>query len=163
MATKPTKPKKKAAKKKTARKKPNKGGRPTKYKAEYAEQARKLCLLGLTDVEMAQFFKISETTINTWKKAHPQFLASIKDGKEKADADVGQSLHDRAMGYSHPEEKIFLHEGKPVKVLTTKHYPPDPTSMIFWLKNRSPDLWRDTLKVDATIKTHEQALAELDK
>lgn len=153
--------KKKKAKKKAASK--NKGGRPTKYKAEYADQARKLCLLGQTDVEMAQFFKVAESTITKWKKDHKEFSASIKDGKENADAEVGQSLHDRALGYSHEEEKIFLHEGKPVKVKTIKHYPPDPTSMIFWLKNRIPDKWRDTLKVDATIKTHEQALAELDE
>jgi hypothetical protein len=24
-----------------------------------------------------------------------------------------------------------------------RHYPPDPTSMIFWLKNRQPQDWRD--------------------
>jgi hypothetical protein len=155
------KPAKKKAKKKAAKK--NKGGRPTKYKAEYADQAYKLCLLGLTDAEMAPVFNVSEVTINAWKKAHPKFLKSVKDGKEIADADVGKKLLERAMGYSHPEEKIFLHEGNPVKVNTIKHYPPDATSMIFWLKNRSPENWRDTIKIDATVKTHEQALKELDE
>jgi hypothetical protein len=24
-----------------------------------------------------------------------------------------------------------------------KHYPPDPTAAIFWLKNRQKDKWRD--------------------
>ena len=32
----------------------NKGGRPTKYKEEYAEQAYKLCLLGATDKELSE-------------------------------------------------------------------------------------------------------------
>ena len=31
-------------------------GRPTKYKPEYSAQAQKLCLLGATDAEMADFF-----------------------------------------------------------------------------------------------------------
>lgn len=31
--------------------------RPTKYQEAYAEQARKLCLLGYTDAELADFFK----------------------------------------------------------------------------------------------------------
>lgn len=154
---------KRATKKKATKKKTGKGGRPTKYKAAYADQARKLCLLGLTDTEMAKFFKVAESTISKWKLVHKEFSEALKEGKEKADADVGQKLYERALGYSHAEEKIFLHEGKPVHVKTTKHYPPDPTSMIFWLKNRNPDYWRDTLKVDATIKTHEQALEELDK
>lgn len=35
----------------------SKGGRPTKYKEEYTDQAYKLCLLGATDKEMADFFE----------------------------------------------------------------------------------------------------------
>ncbi len=47
-------------------------GRPTKYKEEYAFQAEKLCRLGATDKEMADFFNIeswlsreAETTLRT--------------------------------------------------------------------------------------------------
>ncbi len=36
-----------------------------------------------------------------------------------------------------------MHEGKPVIVPTVKHYPPDTTACIFWLKNRQRDRWRD--------------------
>jgi hypothetical protein len=53
-------------------------------------------------------------------------------------------LYQRAVGYTHDEEKIFLHEGKAVRVKTKKHYAPDATSAIFFLKNRQPQLWRDT-------------------
>ena len=68
-----TKPAKKAS--------PVKTGRPTKYKSEYAEQAVKLCMLGMTDAEMASFFDVSESTLNLWKEAHPEFSESIKRGK----------------------------------------------------------------------------------
>ncbi len=34
--------------------------RPTKYQEAYAEQARKLCLLGYTDAELADFFEVSD-------------------------------------------------------------------------------------------------------
>lgn len=120
-----------------------KPGRPSKYKEEYAEQARKLCLLGAIDAELARCFDVSEQTINAWKREHPAFLDALKAGKEAADAVIAESLYHRARGYSHPAEKIIVVAGAVERVQYTEHYPPDPTSMIFWLKNRRPDLWRD--------------------
>lgn len=119
--------------------------RPSSYKPEYAEQAYRLCLLGATDAEIAEFFGVSEQTVNNWKKAHPAFLESLKEGKRIADGRVAESLFRRALGYSHPEDKIFNQgpEKEPLIVPTTKHYPPDTTAAIFWLKNRQPQKWRD--------------------
>ena len=118
-------------------------GRPSSFKPEYIEQAYKLCLLNATDKQMADIFGVSEVTFNEWKHKHPEFLESLKEGKEIADSRVGESLFQRACGYSHPEDKIFNDNGKPLIVPTIKHYPPDTTACIFWLKNRQPDKWRD--------------------
>lgn len=118
-------------------------GAPSLYKPEYAEQTRKLCLLGATDAELADFFNVAESTINNWKEAHPEFLESIRKGKEIADAEIADSLYNRAKGYSHPEDKIFQYEGAPIIVPTVKHYPPDTAAAIIWLKNRQPKKWRD--------------------
>jgi len=122
------------------------GGRPTRYRKEFAEQARKLCFLGFTDVQLADFFEVTEKTINNWKQRHPEFLQSLKSGKAIADGDVVESLFQRACGYEHEEDKIFQYEGRPVIVPTVKKYAPDPVSMIFWLKNRQPELWRDKVE-----------------
>lgn len=118
-------------------------GRPTLYKSEYDEQAFKLCLLGATDADLADFFDVNEDTINEWKKVHPTFSESLKKGKLVADANVANRLYQRALGYEHEEDEIFNYRGKPVVVPTVKHYPPDATSAIFWLKNRQKDKWRD--------------------
>lgn len=123
-------------------------GRPTSYKKEYDEQAYKLCLLGATDKEMADFFGVSEVTFNAWKKNHPEFLKSLKAGKESADANVAKSLYHRALGYSHPEDKIFNDNGEPLIIPTIKYYPPDTTAAIFWLKNRKPQEWRDKRELE---------------
>lgn len=118
-------------------------GRPTKYKPEFVEQANKLALLGATDKQVADFFNVNELTINRWKEKYPEFCKSLKDGKVELDNQVIKSLYFRAIGYKHKEDKIFNNNGEPLIVPTIKHYPPDPTSSIFWLKNRQPEKWRD--------------------
>jgi transposase-like protein len=118
-------------------------GRPTSFKPEYVEQVRKLCLLGATNPELAGFFGVSIETLDNWRKAHPEFLDALKEGKMQADANVGQRLYERAMGFQHPEEKIFQADGQIIRADTIKQYPPDTTAAIFWLKNRRPDAWRE--------------------
>jgi hypothetical protein len=139
-------------------------GRPTSYRPEYAAQAERLCRLGATDRELADFFEVSEQTINAWKEAHPEFLESLKRGKRESDANVADRLYQRAMGYSHEAVKIFMPSGadKPVYATYTEHYAPDTTACIFWLKNRRPDLWRDVQGREHTgrIETHEKTAEE---
>jgi hypothetical protein len=149
------------AKKKAPARKTTKG-RPTKYKAEYCEEVTRLCLLGLTDEQLAQYFEISVATLNTWKNTHPDFLEAIKDGKERADAKVGASLYNKALGYTETikEEKIDK-DGCVHEVEREIHVPPDTTAAIFWLKNRRKDDWRDQkqLSVDGEITHNHRAVA----
>lgn len=126
----------------------NLGGRPSLYKDKYAEQAYKYCLLGATDATLATFFDVEESTINNWKLEHPQFLESIKAGKEVADAKVADSLYNRAMGYSHDDVDIKMFQGEIITTPIKKHYPPDTTAAIFWLKNRQKANWRDKSEVE---------------
>jgi len=123
-------------------------GRPTKYDVKYNEQVYKLCLLGATDIELADFFEVSESTINLWKLEYPDFSESIKRGKETADATVAESLYKRANGYEHPDVDIKMYEGQIIQTELIKHYPPDTTAAIFWLKNRKSTQWRDKQEIE---------------
>ena len=125
--------------------------RPTDYRQEYAEQARKLCLLGFTDKQLAVFFGVNESTINRWKDKYPEFCKSIKSGKVVADAQVAESLFKRATGIEVTEVEVRDDGKKKVKRVTKKHIPPDPTAQIFWLKNRQPELWRDKPIVENSV------------
>ena len=113
----------------------------SKYKPEYAEIAAKLCSkLAATDRQLADYFEVSYQTLNTWKSEHPEFLDSLKQNKEIADENVTKSLYQRAIGYDVVTPRVI---GDGSVVEEVKHYPADPTSMIFWLKNRQPKNWRD--------------------
>ena len=124
------------------------GGRPTKYKEEYDELAYNYCLLGATDADLGKFFDVDERTINNWKIDHHNFFQSLKAGKEQADALVAKALFKRATGYVAPDLDIKMFEGNIIETPYMKHYPPDATSAIFWLKNRQPQLWRQQPTVD---------------
>lgn len=127
-------------------------GRPPKYNADFAEQAAKLCNLGATDEDLADFFGVSVRTVIRWKSEHEEFCQALKAGKEAADDRVERSLYQRAVGYSFDSEKVFNHRGEIVRAKTREHCPPDTTAAIFWLKNRRPDLWRDKQHHELTGK-----------
>lgn len=110
--------------------------RPTEYKDEYCEQVEKLCKLGATDKEIADFFDVDERTINRWKVDFPEFCQSIKKGKIIADAEVANSLFKKATGFTNSEVKIFQYEGEAIVVPFTAYYPPDTAAINIWLKNR---------------------------
>lgn len=115
--------------------------RPSKYKAEYAEQVKKLCDLGATDVQLADFFGVALSTLNLWKLKHPKFSESLKIGKEIPDNKVEMALYQRAIGYSHPDTDIRVIDGEIVQTELVKHYPPDTRAALAWLYNRKGENW----------------------
>jgi hypothetical protein len=131
------------------------GGRPTKYDKLYPKQAEKLCALGATDEDLANFFEVSIATINNWKVVHSEFLDALKNGREPADDRVERSLYQRAVGYSYDAVKIFMpaSASEPVYAPYREHVPPDTTAAIFWLKNRRKGEWRDKHDIEVSHKS----------
>lgn len=119
------------------------GGRPTKYDPAFARQAVLLGRKGCTDPEVAEFFNVTRSTISLWKLKHPEFSDALQLSKAEADSRVERALFERATGYVHKDVHISNYQGMVTATPVEKHYPPDPASMIFWLKNRQPEKWRD--------------------
>lgn len=135
-------------------KKKGRGSRPgcgagnfSKYTSEFADQAYKFCLLGATESELANMFGVTKQTIYHWSNIHPEFRKALVAGRFEADSNVANSLYRRATGYQHDDVDIRVvsrsdGNSEIVKTPIIKKYPPDATSMIFWLKNRSKK-WTD--------------------
>lgn len=126
-------------------------GRPSKYRDIDLDKVKLLAEKGWTDIEMSEFFNVSDRTWYRWKGEHDEFCQALSNWKENSDSRVERSLYERATGYTHKEDKIFVSDGKELIVPTIKYYPPDATSMIFWLKNRQPKTWRDKRELDANV------------
>jgi len=139
---------KRSTKKNSKEKPKQKVGRPSLFSEVAGTKITELALAGKTDDQVAEIIGVHVNTIRNWKKNNKQLLWSVNEAKQQADEFVEASLFSRAVGYTHPEERIFCNQnGGITRADTTKHYPPDATSMIFWLKNRKPKEWRDRVEV----------------
>lgn len=112
------------------------GGRPSMYNPSMNDQVIKLCRLGATDKEIADFFNTTETTINNWKLKEPEFLESLKEGKIQSDLKVASSLYGKAING-------------------------DVTAIIYWLKNRRSKDWRDRKEIEHTILDKDEILKKI--
>jgi hypothetical protein len=73
---------------------------------------------GLTNEQIAHNIGISRETLNVWTKKYSDISDALKKSKDVVDRQVENALFKKAC------------EG-------------DTTAMIFWLKNRRPNDWRD--------------------
>ena len=121
----------------------NKGGRPSKFSQIDMRQLEIVTKKGFTDDEISELFGITKQTLNNYKKENPKFFDSLKDWKLEADNEVEKSLYERAKGYKGKDVNVSYKNDTVTFTEYDKFYPPDPTSMIFWLKNRKPKEWRE--------------------
>jgi hypothetical protein len=136
-----------------------KAGRPTLYREEICDMARRLALLGLDDEEMADALNIDPATMTEWKADHPAFYGAIQRGRTNADGRVAERAYHRALGYRAPAVKIMQHEGKPIIVPYTEHYPPDTTAAFKWLQNRQPAKWKDRQEINHSGSIEQRIMA----
>lgn len=128
-----------------------KPGRPIEYNEKLHPKLAETCFrLGMTNAEACEFMQISTSTLHEWRTKYEEFSIAIKKGKDNVDDQVVATLLKKAMGYEAEEIKIFQHNGEEVIVPYVKKYQPDITSIIFWLKNRRPQEWRDRHDIDLT-------------
>ena len=121
--------------------KANKGGRPSKYKPEYADIARKLCAqCGFIDLQLAKWFEVNVDTIYQWKLKHPEFAEALKVGKAETDDLVERSVVAHISGYYVTEDEMDRFGN--VKQMR-KWVPGNPHAGMKWLAARRPEVYRE--------------------
>lgn len=125
-----------------------------KYEAWRTEERLMLLMnwarRGLTDEDIAKNIGISRSTLSEWKNRFPDISDALNTGAREADAVVENALFKKAVGYTVKEKYTTYKPDGTVKDEREieRVIPGDTTAMIFWLKNRMPDLWRDKLNAD---------------
>lgn len=115
------------------------------HRVDMLRRAKECGRAAYTDYEVGKEFGVTPMTISRWISEDPVFAEALQIGRDLADRRVEQALFHRAVGYTYPSEEIKVVEGAVVRVPVLKHVEPNMTAMVFWLKNRRPDLWRDVV------------------
>ena len=110
---------------------------------------------GLSNEQISNNIGIHESTFYRWQSMYSDIREAIKKGKEVVDFEVENALLKRALGYEKEKTLTYLKDdgtGQKTKhvEVTKEHVPPDPTAMIFWLKNRKPNEWNERHNINHT-------------
>jgi len=132
-------------------------GRPTKYKPEYCETVAKLIALGAKHSEIAEILGVNLSTFYQWRLDYEAFSNVVNLSTDQYSERVARSLAEKALGYTTKETKVFNVNGELKTKKVDRHYPPDTTACIFWLKNRKPEEWRDVQE-----RVHHNEQPEID-
>jgi hypothetical protein len=116
-----------------------------------------LCKEGYTDERTANAMGISTATLHNWKNKYPEFLESIRAGKEVFDTQqVEAALLRAALGFEYEETEItgaIGQDGKPTTGSRVKRIRkqalPKVDAMRLWLTNRDGDRWKN--REDVTV------------
>jgi hypothetical protein len=139
----------------------NRGGRPSKYKPEYAEIAGKLCAkCGFTDLQLAKWFEVNVDTIYQWKLKHPEFAEALRVGKAETDDLIERSVVAHISGYYVTEDEMDrFGKVKPLR----KWIPGNPHAGVKWLERRRPEQYREQKNVHHTMNMDDAFLRFLDQ
>lgn len=125
------------------------------YESRFALAAAKICRMGGTSSDIAEGLGISERTVRRWRREYEDFDTACKVNKDLFDDRIEVSLAQRALGYSCPETKVLIRDGKVHTHEVMKYYPPDTLACIYWLNNRRPANWRQKVEIDANVRPAE--------
>lgn len=130
--------------------------------------AKALFKRGLDDREVADEFDISLKTLYNWVDKYPEFSIARTEGKQYPNALAVKSAFQLCTGYdteevhmvpvkedrskrkNGKERKVRSDRGRPpepkleIVKIVKKHVDPNPSMLMFWLKNRLREDWQDS-------------------
>lgn len=104
-------------------------GRPSKYDPAYCDQAREFLKDGYSIAAFAGSIGVAVSTVSLWITTHEEFSDAVKAGQAAATLWWENRARELALGTS---------DG-------------NPTTVIFGLKNRASDQWRDKFDQEHTV------------
>lgn len=117
-------------------------GRPPKYDKEICKKVISLGKQGYSLTQIALELDIARSTLYEWRDKYPDFSDAIKKGREFAQGFWENALRSAALG------------------LNPDNTTPNPTLMIFQMKNRFADEWREKQTTEHEVNGAKKVVVE---
>ena len=144
-------------------------GRPTDYDPSVHLPLIESCPPPVTILQLCEVMAVPRSTMYLWMKEHEPFMDAVMRARRAADDMVVNAWHRKALGYD-----TQVKEDKPIKeadgsqtmqpAYRDVHVPPDAAAAMSWLKNRDPENWADSRKLEVHgdhVDMVQRALKEL--
>lgn len=115
--------------------------------APFLDRIRIWVAKGATIKEIAGKLNTTEKSLYAWKHDHSELRDALEAPRGDVDTSVECALYKRCIGYDYEEVTRWQTIGRGGELIwlekrTTKHLPPDPNSIQFWLTNRRNGEWK---------------------
>jgi hypothetical protein len=113
----------------------------------YLDRIKMWVAKGATCQEIADKLKISRDSLNQYKSKYADVYDALMAPRGDVDDSVECALYKRCIGYDYEEVTRWQTIGRGGELIwlenrTTRHLPPDPNSIQFWLTNRRNGEWK---------------------
>lgn len=135
------------------------------------EKIKELRRSGQTEANIAKYLGLAYNTFQLYKKQHVELQELMDESKQMLIEELENTMYQTAMGKIKVREtKRYIQQNggkEQVRVEeTVKELPPNPTLLIFTLKNMAPQKWRDVqqltgVSVDTALENMEKVFTEL--
>ena len=135
------------------------------------EQIKQWRKEGQSEPNLAKLLGISYPSFALYKTKYPEFGKLMEDARDLLIEELENTMYQTAMGkIKIRETKRYIQQNgdkEQVRVEeTVKELPPNPTLLIFTLKNMAPARWRDVqtltgVSVDTALGNMEKVFSEL--
>lgn len=125
--------------------------RPSKYHTHVQPKLETItgwARQGLSHEQIARNLNVAESTFYEYKKMYPELSEALRRGEEDAVLEVENALFKSAIGFTYTEDALTK-TGQVVEV--NKYAKPNVSAIIFFLKNKRPNQWKDKQEIQADV------------
>lgn len=144
------------------------------YKNTFLKAYKNLTALGLSKETIELLFGLNKNSLDYREKTDIEIQQARQEAMKELEQRLCRTMLVQAVGYNYDEEKIVYNpqyeEGEPSpqwiaakKETVSKHHPGSPESLMNFLTNKFPDLWKRSSEIVRKLEGYDASPGQRDR